>query len=215
MMSFSNADLFTSVTVTASAGGNSETVTVLNPQTFGNSPEQPNLTPFNFNPPLMVPPGTMAMFSAVACITSTPNITMRRSHLMYAAMNPVCMPIPTPTPSLTMRRSPLMYAAMIPGDGFGGSGGLLASMLLLSLGTTLVSKSRPRRMFFALVIVLLAMTSQVGCDNGSVGTSGPSSTAQTSVQKAKSVALAKMNGTPIPVAGFEHGGIVLSTISVP
>jgi len=42
-------------------------------------------------------------------------------------------------------------------------------MLLLSLGTTLVAKSRPRRMFFALVIVLLAVTSQVGCDTGSVG----------------------------------------------
>ena len=105
-----------------------------------------------------------------------------------------------------------MYSSMIPGDGLGGSGGFLASMLLLSVGTTRVSKSRPRRMFFALMIVLLALTSQVGCDNGSVGSSGSTSGTQISTQTAKQVAAANEAGSNIAVAGLP---IKLSTISVP
>jgi hypothetical protein len=105
-----------------------------------------------------------------------------------------------------------MYASMIPGDGLGGSGGFLASMLLLSVGTTRVSKSRPRRMFFALMIVLLVLTSQVGCDNGSVGSSGSTSGTQISTQTAKQVAAANEAGSNIAVAGLP---IKLSTISVP
>jgi len=35
-----------------------------------------------------------------------------------------------------MRTAPMMYASMIPTDSTGGSGGLLAAMLLLSVGTS-------------------------------------------------------------------------------
>ena len=118
-----------------------------------------------------------------------------------------------------MRQSRVKYAAMIPGDGFGGSGGFFASMLLLSLGTTLVAKSRPRRMFFALVIVLLAVTSQVGCDNGSVGSlssgsggGGGGRSVPTSTQTAMHASAMNMEGTSLTVGGFP---IVLSTINVP
>jgi hypothetical protein len=94
-------------------------------------------------------------------------------------------------------------------------------MLLLSLGATLVAKSRPRRMFFALVIVLLAVTSQVGCDNGSVGSlsgsgsgggGGGGRSVPTSTQTAMHVAANNMGGIPLTVGGFP---IVLSTITVP
>jgi hypothetical protein len=187
-ISFDNADLFSSATITGTAGGATSTATV-NPITGGNSPEQTNNTIFNLVPPLVIPTGATANYTLVTTISSNPNVSMRRS--------------------------PMMYAAMIPGDGFGDSGGFLASMLLLSLGTAFISKSRPRRMFFALAIVLLAVTSQVGCDNGSVGSS-PSSTlssVQKSTQTAMHVKAASMKtGSKINVAGLP---IVMSTISVP
>ncbi len=105
-----------------------------------------------------------------------------------------------------------MYASMIPGDGSGGSGSFLASMFLLSVGTTRVSKSRPRRMFFALMIVLLALTSHVGCDNGSDGSFGSTSGTQIPTQTAKQLAAANEAGSNIAVAGLP---IKLSTVSVP
>jgi len=192
MMSFDNADLFTSATVTASVGGVVvSTATVPNPDTYGNSPEQPNNTPFTFDPQVVVQDGQAVTFALSVVVTTTPNITMRRS--------------------------PVMYASMIPGDGLGGwGGGLLASMLLLSVGTTLVANSRPRRMYFVLVIILLAMTSQVGCDNGSVGSSASTSGTQTSTQRAKHVTAAnQMTGNMITVSGIPPGGLVISKISVP
>jgi hypothetical protein len=192
---FDNADLFSSATMTASvADGGSVSDTEV-PSSFGNSPEQPNSTVFTFSPPLMIPTGGMATYNLVTTVV--------------------------PNTSVTMRQSRVKYAAMIPGDGFGGTGGFLASMLLLSLGTTLVAKSLPRRMFFALVIVLLAVTSQVGCDNGSVGSlsgsgsgggGGGGRSVPTSTQTAMHVAANNMGGIPLTVGGFP---IVLSTITVP
>ena len=195
-ISFGNADLFASATLTGTAGDQVESVTVNNPETFGNSPEQPNNTVFTFSPPLMIPTGGMATYTLMTTVTSNTSITMRRTRVKYAAM--------------------------VPGESFGGSGGFLASMLLLSLGTTLVAKTRPRRMFFALVIVLLAVTSQVGCDNGSVGSlsgsgnggggGGGGASVPASTQTAMHASAMNLGGTPLTVGGFP---IVLSTIKVP
>jgi hypothetical protein len=194
MMTFTNADLFSSATVTASVDGVVvSTATVPNPQTFGNSPEAGNMTPFNFNPQVVVQDGQSATYALSVVVTTTPQVTMWRR--------------------------PVMYASMVPGDGVGGwGGGLLASMLLLSIGTTLVASSRPRRMYIVLVIMLLAMTSQVGCDNGSVGggSSSTSSGTPASTQKARGVmAKNQMTGGNIPVSGFPKEGLPLSTITVP
>jgi hypothetical protein len=193
-ISFANADLFSSATLTGVVGETQSTATV-SPITGGNSPEQANSTDFNLAPPLHVPNGQTATYTLTVTVSNNPKITMRRS--------------------------PVKYAAMIPGSGFGGSGGFLAAMLLLSLGTTLVAKSRPRRMFFVLVIVMLAVTSQVGCDNGSVGSlsgsgsgggGGGGRSVPTSTQTAMHVAANNMGGIPLTVGGFP---IVLSTITVP
>jgi hypothetical protein len=193
-ISFDNADLFSSATVTATVGESTSTATVV-PVTGGDSPEQPNLTVFNLEPPLVVPEGESATINLSVVVSATPNVTMWRR--------------------------PVMYASMIPGDGLRGwGGGLLASILLLSVGTMLVTSSRPRRMYFVLVIVLLAMTSQGGCDNGSVGSlsgsgsggGGGGGSVPISTQTAMSVAAANMEKTPITVGGFP---IVLSTIAVP
>jgi hypothetical protein len=181
---FDNADLFSSATMTATVGGATFTSAPVAPLSYGNSPEQPNNTPFTFDPPLVIPAGGAVTYTLSTTIVANPNVTMGRP--------------------------PVMYAAMIPGDGLGGWGGLLASMLLLSVGTTLVSKSRPRRMYFVLVIVLLAMTSQVGCDNGSVGSSGSTAGTQHSIQKANELKDQNLNN--IAVAGLPR---VMSKISVP
>jgi hypothetical protein len=180
---FDNADLFSSATMTATVGGATFTSAPVAPLSYGNSPEQPNNTPFTFDPPLVIPAGGAVTYTLSTTIVANPNVTMGRP--------------------------PVMYAAMIPGDGLGGWGGLLASMLLLSVGTTLVSKSRPRRMYFVLVIVLLAMTSQVGCDNGSVGSSGSTAGTQHSTQKANELKDQNLNN--IAVAGLPR---VMSKISV-
>ena len=196
-ISFDNADLFSSATVTATVGDASSTATVV-PLTGGDSPEQPNLTVFNLEPPLVVPAGESATISLSVVVSSTPNVTMLRR--------------------------PMMYASILPGDGLRGwgGGGMLAAILLLSVGTMLVTSSRPRRMYLVLVIVLLAMTSQVGCDNGSIGSpSGGSSGSSASVpkvsnQNARGVAASNQKtGDPIMVSGFPPAGLPLSTISVP
>jgi hypothetical protein len=195
-ITFDNADLFSSATVTATVGEATSTATVVQ-VTGGDSPEHPNMTVFNLEPPLVVPAGESATINLSVVVSTTPNVTMLRR--------------------------PVMYASMVPGDGLRGwGGGLLASMLLLSVGTMLVTNSRPRRMYFVLVIVLLAMTSQVGCDNGSIGSpSGGSSGSSSSVpkvsnQNARGVTANNQNtGDPITVSGFPPGGIPLSTISVP
>jgi hypothetical protein len=196
-ITFDNADLFSSATVTATAGDATSTATVV-PVTGGDSPEQSNLTVFNLEPPLVVPAGESATISLSVVVSNTPHVTMWHR--------------------------PVMYASMIPGDSLRGWGsGLLASMLLLSVGTILVTSSRPRRMYFVLVIVLLAMTSQVGCDNGSIGSpssgsSGSSSRSSVPVsnQNARGVTANNQNtGDKITVSGFPPAGIPLSTISVP
>ena len=191
-ISFNNADLFSSATLTGVVGESQSTATV-QPLTGGNSPEQANSTVFNLSPPLDIPNGETATYTLTVTVSNNPHVTMRRS--------------------------PLKYAAMIPGDGFGASGGFLAAILLLSFGTTLVAKSRPRRMFFVLVIVMLALTSQVGCDNGSGGGGGESGSGgggggsvPTSMQTAEGVTATNTEDAPIIVSGLP---IVLSTINVP
>ncbi len=190
-ISFDNADLFSSATLTGVVGESQSTATVV-PVTGGNSPEQANSTDFNLTPPLDIPNGETATYTLTVTVSNNPKVTMRRS--------------------------PVKYAAMIPGEGFGGSGGFLAAMLLLSLGTTLVAKSRPRRMFFALVIVMLAVTSQVGCDNGSSGSGGGGSgggggrSVPASTQTVEGVEANNLADAPVIVGGLP---IVLSMIKVP
>ena len=182
---FNNADLFASATMTATVGETTFTSDQVSPKAFGDSPEHSNNTVFTFNPPVVIPAGAVATYNLSATISNNPHITMRSP--------------------------PVMYASMIPGDASGGSGGLLAAMLLLSVGTALVSRSRPRRLYFALVIALLAMTSQVGCDNGSSGgSSGSSATVQTSTQRAHE--LTDGSGNAIAVAGLPR---IISKVSVP
>ena len=184
-VSFGNADLFASATITASVGDVVQSTAPVAPLSGGNSPEEKNATTFAFNLPFVIPAGATATYNLSAIMSNNP--------------------------SISMRRPPMMYASMIPEDGPTGWGGLLAAMLLLSVGTTLVASSRPRRMFYVLVIVLLAMTSQVGCDNGSVSSS---SGIATSTQRAKHVTAADHLGNQVVVGGLIPP-IVLSRISVP
>ena len=191
-IAFNNADLFSSATLTGVVGESQSTATV-QPITGGNSPEQANSTAFNLAPPLMIPNGETATYTLTVTVSNNPKITMRRSQVKYASM--------------------------IPGEGVGGSGGFLAAMLLLSLGTTLIAKSRPRRMFFALLIVLLAVTSQVGCDTGSSGSGGESGSGgggggsvPASTQTVEGVAANNLADAPVVVGGLP---VVLSMIKVP
>ncbi len=174
---FDNADLFTSTTVTGSAGGVTET-----------SQFTPTFTTtrieYKFTPPLMVPKGGAATFSLSLTITTNPQITMRRPHVVYAGMF-----------DIGAGRSP-------------GLGALSAALMLLSLCTAAVGGSR-RRTIMALILLALVVASQVGCDNGSVPTSngGPIMSTQT----ATGVGAAHPTGGPVGVGGLPA---FLSTVSV-
>jgi len=176
---FDNADLFSSTTLTASAGGVTET-----------SKFMPTVTTtsiqYRFTPPLIVPKGGAATFSLSLTISTTPQITMRRPQVIYAG---------------------LFDAGA--GHGSPGLTALGGVLMLLSLCTAGLGGSR-RRTMIALIILMLAAASQVGCDNGSV----PSSSGGTimSTQTATGVAAAAQTGGPVGVGGLPAH---LSTISVP
>jgi len=174
MISFDNADLFSSAKLTATAGSNISTATV-NPITGGNSPEVANNTTFNLVPPLVIPTGASATFSLAVTLTANPSITMRGGHVTYAAM-------------------------VGGGSESAGSSALLIAMALLALCGAGVGGSRRRRTLFALIVVL-AMAAQVGCDNGSVGR-GAGGGHPVSTQTAKHVAAAHLDTSPITVGGL-------------
>lgn len=185
-ISFDNADLFSSATLTATAGSNTSTATV-NPVTGGNSPEVPNNTTFNLVPPLVIPTGASATFNLAVTLSANPSITLRGGDVLYAAM-------------------------VRGGSESTGSSALLFAMALLSLCAAGVGGSRRRRTLFALVVVL-AMATQVGCDNGSVGGggSGGGGGPVVSTQTAKHVAAASLEDSPITVGGLP---VVMGSVSL-
>jgi hypothetical protein len=137
-ISFGNADLFTSATLTATAGPNTSTATV-NPVTKGDSPEHPNNTTFVLQPPLVVPAGQTATFRLAATVTGNPQISKRGEQVMYAAML---------------------------GGGSNGATIFLVALALLELCAAAIGSIRRRWLLIAL-LPLLALVSQAGCNNGS------------------------------------------------
>jgi hypothetical protein len=186
MISFDNADLFSSATLTATAGSNTSTATV-NPITGGNSPEKPNSTTFNLVPPLVIPTGASATFNLAVTLSANPSVTMRGGQVMYAAM-------------------------VGSGSESAGSSALLIAMALLGLCTAGMGGSRRRRTLLALVVVL-AMATQVGCDNGSVGHGGSSGRGGPvmSTQTAKHVGATSLAASPITVGGLP---VVMGRVSL-
>ncbi len=177
-ISFDNADLFTSATLTGTEGANTVTAT-LNPVTGGNSPEQPNNTIFNFSP-LIIPPGACASFNLSVTITSTPDISMRRAPMVYAS---------------------LFGAVSEPGSN--SLGVLLGAMALLSLCAAAVGGARRRRTTIAVILFLASLATQIGCDTGGLPASLSSSAEKPqSTQTVVKVAVATQNGAPVPVSGL-------------
>jgi hypothetical protein len=183
-ISFDNADLFSSATVTATVGSITSTATV-NPVTGGNSPEQPNNTDFILQPPLVVPTGETASFSLAVTVTSNPQ--------------------------LTRRGGPVMYAAMV-GGGSSSSNAFLLALALLELCASGISTSRRKRVLMAFLL-LLALASQVGCDNGSVPSPPPAATGVVqSTQTAMQLGVMKQeNDDPVVVTGLP---VVMGTVSL-
>jgi hypothetical protein len=185
VISFNNADFFSSATLTAIAGPNTSTAT-LNPIIGGNSPQQPNNTTFVLQPPLVVPTGQTATYSLSVTVVANP--------------------------AITMRNLPVMYAAMVGGRAT-GSNALLVALALLELCAAGISTTRRRRLLMALLL-LLALASQVGCDNGSVPSPPPAITGVIySTQTAMELeAMKQVNNIPVKIAGLP---IVMGTVSCP
>jgi hypothetical protein len=182
-ISFGNADLFSSATLTAMAGANASTATV-NPVAGGNSPQQPNNTAFLLQPPLVVPTGQTATFSLMVTVTKNPQVSRRDE--------------------------PVMSAGMV-GSSAAGANALLIGLALLELCAVGMSSSRRRRVLVALLL-LMALASQIGCDNGSTGggtatTTGTIQSTQTAMQVE---AMKQENNVPVGVAGLP---VVMGTVS--
>jgi hypothetical protein len=174
-ISFDNADVFSSATLTGAVGPVFSAATV-NPVDGGNSPEQPNSTSFALEPPLVVPTGQTATFSLSVTVSNNPQ--------------------------QTRQDQPIKYAGVI-GGAANGSGALLIGLALLELCATGMSSSRRRRLLMA-GILLFFLASQVGCDNGSTGggagaTSGIVQSTQTAMQVA---AMKRANNNPVAVGGL-------------
>jgi hypothetical protein len=184
MISFDNADLFASATLTGTAGPNTSTATV-NPVAGGNSPEQPNSTAFVLQPPLVVPAGQTATYSLTVTVTANPHITSRDG--------------------------PVMYAAMVGGRATGANA-LLMALALLELCAAGISTTRRRRLLMALLL-LLALASQVGCDNGSVPSPPPTTTGvvQSTQTATELEAMTQQNNSPTMVSGLP---VVMGTVSL-
>jgi hypothetical protein len=172
-ISFNNADLFTSATITATVGPNTSTATV-NPKAGGNSPEQPNDTAFLLQPPLVVPPGQTATLSLAVTVTANPQISKRDG--------------------------PVMYAAMVAG-GTTGSTEFLIALLLMELCAVGIGTTRRRRVLIALLL-LLALVSPVGCNNSSSGPGTASGVVQSTQTATQVEAMPQANNDPAVVTGL-------------
>ena len=103
-----------------------------------------------------------------------------------------------------------MYAAMI--GGATGSNALLIALALLEFCVAGIGTTRRRRVLIALVL-LLALGTQVGCDNGSTPSPPPAATGVAqSTQTAMNVAAnQKANNDPVNVSGLP---VVMGTVSL-
>jgi Prenyltransferase and squalene oxidase repeat len=185
-ISFDNADLFSSATLTGTAPAMTTSTATLNPVSGGNSPEAPNNTTFVLRPALVIPTGETATFSLSVMLTNNP--------------------------SVTRREGPVMVAAII-GGGTTASNAFLVVLALLELCAAGMSSTRRKRVLMALVLIA-ALASQVGCDNGSTS-SGPGTSSSgviQSKQTAMQVAAKKQaNNDPVGVAGLP---VFMGTVSL-
>ena len=176
-IAFDNADLFSSVTLSANAGGPTSTATY-NPTTTTES------ITFVFDHPLVIPAGGVANYNLSVTVTSNPQMTMRSRQFYYAGI-----------------------AGMRRGSSGQGWLALLAVLSFINLGAAGLGGARRRRVL-ALVILIVALASQVGCDTGTLPDSNltPSST-----QTATSVFAASTSGQQLTVVGLPQ---TLSTITL-
>ena len=177
-IAFDNADLFSSTTLTGIAAGVSESSTFVPPLDI------PSIS-YKFATPLTVPTGGDATFTLSLTITKTPQITMRRPQFVYAGL----------FDSGAGRGSP-------------GLAALSGALMLLSLCTAVIGRSRRRTMIALIMLMLAVAATQVGCDNGSVATSGGPIR---STQTASDVAAASQTGGPMKIGGLP---VFLSTVSL-
>ena len=141
-----------------------------------------NSSTFTFNPPVNVPLGQSVSYSLEVTIT--------------------------PTPQITRRERPIAYASILPLGSSRGFAVAAAVVTLLGVCAYLLGITRANRMMLMLALLLLAMTAEVGCDTGSIGSpSGP----QFSTQTATDVAAHNQAGGPLTVGGLP---VVLSNITV-
>ena len=104
-----------------------------------------------------------------------------------------------------------MYASMV-GGGATGSNALLVGLALLELCAGAISATRRRRALMALLL-LVALASQVGCDNGSVSApQAPTFGVIQSTQTAEQVeAEEQANHEPVKIGGLP---VVIGTVSL-
>ncbi|HTY54264.1 MAG TPA: hypothetical protein VMB26_03635 [Candidatus Binataceae bacterium] len=177
-ISFNNADLFTTVTLTGVQGQNTVTVT-LNPIIGGDSPEHPNNTVFNYSP-LPIPPGTCANFSLSVTITGNPLISMAEPGVVYASLVPIS------------------------GSGSHRARVLLAAIALLIICTSLLGGTR-RRTILAGIVLVVALAGQSGCDSGGGGSNSNSGFIGPNPQSAQTVVAIEVmtqEGAPLAVSGL-------------
>ena len=155
--------------------------------TVGTSNQTSTLVPNNsstfiFNPPITIPLGQNVTYSLSVTIT--------------------------PNPQITRRQTPIAYASILPVNGSRDMAEAAAALIFLGMCAYLLGISRANRMMLVLAILLLAMTAELGCDTGSIGS--PSG-AQFSTQTAMDVAAHNQTGGPLTVGGLP---VVLSNITV-
>jgi hypothetical protein len=193
-ISFDSANFFSSATLTATVpvapagpvstarsngsfvGAAFQTSTAtLNPIVGGNSPQQPNNTIFVLQPPLVIPTGQSATFSLEVTVVANPKMT--RWH------------------------QPVTYAVMVAG-GSTGSNIFLIVLALFEFCAAGMSRIKRRRVLMMLLL-LLGLACQVGCDNGSVSGPPPSVGVVYSNQTALQVsAMKQANHEPVTFAGL-------------
>ena len=173
-ISFDNADLFTTSTLTGTQGPNTVTSTI-EPITGGDSPEHPNNTAYNFSP-LGIPGGQCANFSLSVTITLHPEITMGHPLATYASLIAVSGP--------NSSRANL----------------LLGAFAIVGLCSVMLGGTRRRRIAIAATLFLAAIATQSGCDNGS--TSGQVNELPQSLQTVMRVPITTQAGESVPASGL-------------